>query len=645
MSWKDELDPTSLRIAMTDASPLRVLAGPGTGKTYTLIRRVARLLEEGVPPKRILVSTFTRTAAADLKHELEELDVDGASSVRATTVHSLCFSVLNRNEVLDITGRVPRPLLNFETRFLLEDLKDENFGDIYKRQERLKAFEAAWARLQNDRPGWAFDAIDLQFEERLRSWLEFHEAMLIGELVPEALSFLQNNPLSPEHSDFSHIFVDEYQDLNASEQTLIALLARNAKLTIIGDEDQSIYSFKYAHPEGIAEFRDRHPETTDETLKLCRRCPSNVVDIANSFISNNSERTKRELSPNPENGVGEIYIAQWDNMAQEAEELAKRIVNLVEAGRIEPGQVLVLAPRREIGQGVRNAVRAKGVQAHSFFQEEPLDGNPKDLEKCETQQAFTLLTLLASLEDNVALRCWCGFGSPNLRQKAWARIQTLCIEHDLTLPEALRRIQSGKLKLASGHEIIKRLNELETRLQELAPFNGRELLDALFPDNNPAFNQIRTLATDLNTDADAKQLLEHLRTNITQPEPPTDVDFVRVMSLHKSKGLTADLVIVMGCIQGLIPHFPKDASKEERRLNLNEQRRLFYVSITRARKILVLSSVTELSSKEAHRMLVDAPHRRGRVRTITSQFIRELGPNCPIPISGVNLPYGDYFLN
>ena len=135
MSWKDGLDPTSLRIAMTNASPLRVLAGPGTGKTYTMIRRVAWLLEEGVPPKRILVSTFTRTAAADLKRELKSLNVKGASSVRATTVHSLCFSILNRHEVLDITGRVPRPLLEFEKRFLLEDLK-KGSSEIFINDER-----------------------------------------------------------------------------------------------------------------------------------------------------------------------------------------------------------------------------------------------------------------------------------------------------------------------------------------------------------------------------------------------------------------------------------------------------------------------------------------------------------------------------
>jgi DNA helicase-2/ATP-dependent DNA helicase PcrA len=263
MSWKDELDPTSLRIAMTDASPLRVLAGPGTGKTFTLIRRVAWLLEKNVPPKRIFISTFTRTAADALKRELESLNVKGASSVRATTVHSFCFSILNKNEVLEIVDRVPRPLLEFEKRFLLEDLKDvdADFGDIHKRRERLKAFEAASARLDSDHPGWPNDPIDKEFDRRLRDWLLFHDAMLIGELVPQALRYLRNNPASRERSAFSHILVDEYQDLNPAEQEFIKLLAQDASLTIIGDEDQLIYSFKYAHPEGIADFPNRHPDT------------------------------------------------------------------------------------------------------------------------------------------------------------------------------------------------------------------------------------------------------------------------------------------------------------------------------------------------------------------------------------------------
>ena len=639
MSWKDELDPVSLRIAMTDASPLRVLAGPGTGKTFTLIRRVARLLEEKVPPKRIFLSTFTRTAADALKRELESLNVKGASSVRATTVHSFCFSILNKNEVLEIIDRVPRPLLEYEKRFLLEDLKnvDADFGSIHKRRERLKAFEAAWARLESDHPGWPNDPIDKQFDQRLRDWLLFHDAMLIGELVPQALRYLRNNPASRERFAFSHILVDEYQDLNPAEQEFIKLLAQDACLTIIGDEDQSIYSFKFARPKGIAEFHRGRPETTDETIDLCRRCPSNIVDMANRLIENNRNRTARKLTPNYANGNGKIKVYQWMNMEQETEGLARIVEDLVKADKVKPGRVLILAPRKQLGYDVRDLLETKGVKAHSFFLEQALDGDPTDIAKSRAQQAFTLLTLAANRKDSVALRCWCGFGSPNLREKAWKRLRALCTADGLGLSAAINSMQNGKLKLTAGHKINERLNLLEDKLQELAPRRGAELFDALFPDNDPYFNQIRAISTGPDSDANAEQLLDRLRTFITQPELPTDVDFVRVMSLHKSKGLTADLVIVMGCIEGLIPNLPKDASEAEHRQILEEQRRLFYVSITRARKMLVLSSVTRLPLKEAYKMGLQVRRRQGHyAETITTRFIDELGPNCPQPTTGVN---------
>ena len=220
---------------------------------------------------------------------------------------------------LTLQAGYPVRSFEFEKRFLLEDLKEGGFGNIYRRRERLKAFEAAWARLQSDEPGWPHNPVDQQFDELLRDWLVFHEAMLIGELVPHALRYLRNNPVSPERSDFSHILVDEYQDLNASEQELIQCLAQDAYLTICGDEDQSIYSFKYAHPAGIADFPRRHPETTDETLELCRRCPPNIVDMANHLISKNWGRTVRQLKPNSKNEDGEVLIYQWENMEQEAQ--------------------------------------------------------------------------------------------------------------------------------------------------------------------------------------------------------------------------------------------------------------------------------------------------------------------------------------
>jgi DNA helicase II / ATP-dependent DNA helicase PcrA len=131
--WSEGLTGPALEIAATTVSPLRVDAGPGTGKTFALMRRVSRLLEEGLNPERIFVGTFTRTSATDLKDSLAELGADGAEAVRAGTIHGFCFRILARDIVLEQTRRVPRPLLRFEVRFLLEDLSRPDFGGIRAR--------------------------------------------------------------------------------------------------------------------------------------------------------------------------------------------------------------------------------------------------------------------------------------------------------------------------------------------------------------------------------------------------------------------------------------------------------------------------------------------------------------------------------
>jgi len=639
--WDDGLSGPARRIAELDHTPIRVVAGPGTGKTFALMRRVARLLQNGTDPKRILVCTFTRTAARDLQKELAQLGVSGAQQVWAGTIHAFCFSLLSRAEVLEATGRVPRPLLQFEERFLLEDLSEEAFGGIRDRERRLHAFNAAWARLQSDTPGWPQDPTDRAFHTELIAWLRFHRAMLIGELVPEALRYLRENPASPHCRAFDHVLVDEYQDLNRAEQVLLDLLAKAGHLIVIGDEDQSIYSFKFAHPEGIATFDKDHPGTRDESLDECRRCPRLVVELANTLIANNAGRSPRVLRPLPRNPEGEVLVLQWSSIEEEAQGIAEIIRRRIRNGDVEPGKVLVLAPRRQLGYAVRDALNALGVFAHSFFHEEALEGNPKQLDESGAQQAFTLLTLLADPEDRVALRCWCGFGSTSLRRGAWARLRQHCETSGDSLRAALVRLASGDLTIPHTGPLVERFRKLQQRLDELAGLRGQALVDALFPDDQEWANPIRSLAARLEgEDFDAKELREHLRIGITEPELPTDVDYVRVMSLHKSKGLTADLVAVVGCVEGLVPTLT-GGTPAEQAAALEEQRRLFYVAITRTRRVLILSSVTTLPRDLAYRMGARVG-RGGRTHanTIASRFLDELGPSRPAAALGTSVVEG-----
>lgn len=158
-------DPSEVFATAASAS-LRALAGPGTGKTFALIRRLARLLESGVEPRRILVVTFARTAARDLVAAVARLGEAAAEELIPRTLHSYCFSILGRQRVLEATGRVPRIALDFERSLILADLEGA-FGSLTERRKLLLAFEAAWARRQSEEPGQPVEGLDQAFQDAL----------------------------------------------------------------------------------------------------------------------------------------------------------------------------------------------------------------------------------------------------------------------------------------------------------------------------------------------------------------------------------------------------------------------------------------------------------------------------------------------
>ncbi|WP_341482515.1 ATP-dependent helicase [Fundidesulfovibrio agrisoli] len=636
--WSHGLNGQALRIARAEESPLRVLAGPGTGKTFSLMRRIARIIDEGTSPERILVCTFTRTAAKDLQSELRRLGAAGCSSVIAGTLHSFCYRALNRAGVYELIGRIPRALLEFEKRFLLEDLKRGNFGTINQMKKAIQAFNASWARLQHEEPGWPVEVNDRLFHEAIIDWLAFHQAMLIGEIIPETLRYFRLNPLAEELSQFSHVLVDEYQDLNRAEQVLLDHISSNGSLTVIGDEDQSIYSFKCAHPMGISHFEDYHAETTTETLTDCRRCPHLVVNLANSLISHNRSRAQRQLVPFDGNSLGQVLVVQWGSIEEEATGIARFIKTKIESGEVDPGRILVLSPIRQIAQAIRESLSLEGIPSLSFFQEELLDGNPSKVAESYSQQSMCLLKLIVNPDDRVALRCWCGFGSPTLNSRAWDNLITYSKDNSCSPRVALDRLASGQIQISYTSPVIERYRLLLSAIEDSSRQTGADFIEWLFPSGNEWADPFRYLLRDIATDnVTPESVLDHLQTAVTQPELPTKVDYVRIMSLHKSKGLTSDLVVVAGCVQGLIPRrYNPDKTDLSQSEFDEEQRRLFYVAITRTRNILVLSSVNRISLHDAHRIQAQVVpiQYQSEGRAITSNFISELGPQCPRPVNG-----------
>lgn len=632
MSWNDGLTGPHLEVAQYPGSPLRVIAGPGTGKTYGLMRRVARLLEGGGDPARLLTVSFTRTAARDLLANLSRLGVPGVSTVQARTLHSLAFSMLGQQGVFEVINRVPRLLLKYEIECLVADLAHE-FGGKKRVRELESAFEAAWARLQHHEPGWPTDPEEQRFQVRLMEWLVYHEAMLVGELVPRALDYLRDNP-SPVHApQYDHVLVDEYQDLNRADQELIDLLATNGQLVVVGDEDQSIYvQLRHARPEGISRFNEGHPGTHDTLLTECWRCPKRVIEMANALILHNTRVKTSTLTPRPDTIEGMVHAVQHDNLDEEVTNVAAFVDHYMKSNpSVNSGEILVLCLRRRLGYRIRDELVRLERRAQSYFTEECLDALP-------AQEGLCLLTLFVRPDDRAALRAWLGLHHRNYGVNGYRRLRVAADSTGLGLRDYLGAATVGS-QAVPGHVQyqLDRYRELCRRLATLSGRSGTELIDLLWPAGDEDTAQIRGIAVVASQRVkDAKELLDELLLIITQPELPSEEeDVIRVMSLHKSKGLTAKCVIVCGCVAGALPRLSPGLSSAERNAAFEEQRRLFYVAITRTTETLVLSSAATSSFNDAMQMGLTVSRKAGSLAVLqASPYLSELGSQRGRVLSG-----------
>jgi len=636
---RGDLKGPAFDIAHSTTSPLRVCAGPGTGKTFALMQRVKQLIADGADPERIFVVTFTRTAARDLASSLRKLNTPDTNKVRTSTLHSYYFKTLRRDAVLESTGRVARPLLEFEVRFLMWDIKREGRG-VKANEQLLKAFEADWAREQSEDPGWPKDQADQDFHNDILDWLKYHHCMLIGELGNKMRSYLRNHPLSEERKFFHHILVDEFQDLNRTDQQIIDMLTERSKVVVVGDEDQSIFGFlRHAQPEGIRDYPQSHPGTVDIPLDVCRRCPTKVVEMANSLIRNNGDRAQRTLGPFKGNPVGHVKIVQYPTVEAEAVGLANLIHNYItnkgqSSEKISLEDILILAPRRYSSTLIKQALRAHEIESFNYYDD-------KILASKEAQRAFTILSLLANADDAVALRCWIGVDrKTDAGAPMYAKLREYADHREVNVPQALALLAAMDPPAKGMEPIVAKYVESQKIRAVAAQLTGRTLIDYVFPAEDLALEDIRRLALlcipETESEPTAEELLDELKLRLLQNEPPPVGEYIRIMSPHRSKGLTAKLVVVASCMEGWLPSLSDEAITHDDALRYErEQRRLFYVAITRCTEAMVLSSFEQMPLVHAHRSRL-VPRGAGRAAAFgtTSRFISELGPHAPTPEAG-----------
>jgi superfamily I DNA/RNA helicase len=581
--------------------------------------------------------TFTRTAAQDLKHEIHAVGVPGANEVLAKTLHSYCFGLLNSRDIIESTGRHPRPVLDFEQKPMLYDL-GSGFGNIRDKQRRLKAFEAAWARLQSEEPGYPTNETDRLFAQGIQRWLLLHQAMLFGEMIIETYHYLNNNPAAVERNLFDHILVDEYQDLNKAEQSVIDLLSSNCALAIIGDDDQSIYSFKHAHPEGIRDFSQAHPNCEAIAFDQCRRCPKRAVSMASRLIDHNLNRTLGNLREFDSNQDGIVEIIQWQTLDDEINGICERVSRELTVGMISPEDILILTPVRRIGYRIRDALVSAGVNAKSYFREEALGTDA-------LKYSFSLLTLLASPDDAVALRYLLGAGNQTFRTKSYQLLLVHAEANRLPVTEVLRQIAGGQIRIQGVTALVRRYAAIIEQLSNLRNTIEQDrdsLIDALADDceDNRTFRSLFSDALAAIENPEEVTLSDWLQEvysgiveRISFPENTSQPDHVRIMSLHASKGLSAKYVVIMSAIDELLPRI--DTDEPDLAGKIEEQRRLFYVAITRCKSsnngypgTLIISSFTHLPGSEALQMGIKASANARRAVSAT-RFMRDFENTAP----------------
>ncbi len=640
MAWDTGLDHGSVAygIAAAPEPRVRVIAGPGTGKSFAMKRRVARLLESGISPNEILAVTFTRVAAEDLHRELRKLDTPGCEELQGQTLHSLAMRILRRKHVLEAVGRVPRPLNTFETKAMICDLAKGNGGKrVIKRM--IKDYTAAWAQSQGDEPGFAKTDEEKQFQADLLDWLDFHQGMLIGELIPYLVRYLKDNPAAAERKEFRHLLIDEFQDLNKAEQTALAYLGEAAEICIVGDDDQSIYSFKNAHPDGIRQWKDLHPGCADLEMADCHRCPTTVVDMANALIAVNKNRIPRSLNSLKDKGPGEVAIVQVPYLSSEAKWITKKVVELLGKG-VHPSEIIILVQRAVAGKPILEALKQADVPAKSYYEESQLDSEA-------AQERFAIFKLLLDNEDRVALRYLLGAGDDDFRRNAYARVRAHCEASGDSPWTAMQKLADEALTLPYTKPLVERFKAIRNELDALDGLKADlpAFVDALFPAGDEHLSELRDLAVaQLETVGTPEDLLGGMMEEITQPDIPPTVEEVRLMSLHKSKGLSSPFVFVAGCVEGILPAAPEpEWSKERKDAALEEARRLFYVGITRVKSDLAngrpgslfISYAQQMTVKDAYGANVAFKTKTGPMANLLpSRFLSELGPAAPERVAG-----------
>ena len=637
MSLLDALNEPQRQAVMATDGPLLILAGAGSGKTRVLTHRTAYLIEEcGVNPYNIMAITFTNKAAGEMRERIDQMVGYGSESIWVCTFHSTCVRILRR--YIDRLG--------FGTNFTIYDSDDQKtlMKDICKRLEidtkmyKEKMFLSAISSAKDE----LIDPIEFetraagdyvkrkqaQVYREYQQALKQNNALDFDDLIMKTVELfkLDKEVLASYQDRFRYIMVDEYQDTNTAQFELIRLLAlKYQNLCVVGDDDQSIYKFRGANIYNILNFEHHFPDATVIKLEQNYRSTQNILDAANAVIANNQGRKEKRLWT--DNGAGDkITFEQLDTAAEEADFVARDIARRVRKGEYQYKDCAILYRTNAQSRLFEERFITANIPYKIF-------GGVNFYARKEVKDLLAYLKTIDNGQDDLAVRRIInipkrGIGAASINKVAlYAQEQeisfydALCVAEQVPgLGKAAAKIRpfvlfiqsmKAKAKLLSVADLLQEVIETTGYVRELEA-EGTDEAEARIEN----IDELISKAVDYAEGEEAPTLngfLENVALVADIDSFDENSDYVVLMTLHSAKGLEFPNVYLAGLEDGLFPSYMSITS-DNSQAEIEEERRLAYVGITRAKKNLTITS--------ARVRMVRGQTQHGKV----SRFVREIPP-------------------
>ena len=604
----DTLNDKQKEAVLTTEGPCLVIAGAGSGKTKVLTHKIAYLMKEKyVKPWNILAITFTNKAANEMKERVEKLVGDAAKDMWIGTFHSICVRILRK--YIDRIG-FDHSFLIFDTsdqRTLIKEcmktlkIDDKMFTDrsvlaeISNGKNEMLEPKAYQTKYAGDYRKEVIGRIYELYQQRLKE----NNAIDFDDIINDTIKILTENPDALDYytSKFQYVLVDEYQDTNKAQFTLVTLLAsKYGNITVVGDNDQGIYSFRGADITNILNFEKDFPGTKIIKLEQNYRCTGNILKAANAVIKHNENKYEKKLWTENEEGALPI-IHKADDEYDEGRYIVEEINHLRREEYFKYSDFTILYRMNSQSRAIEEILNREGIPYK-------IVGGLKFYERKEIKDIISYLRLIYNFSDNISLKRIINEPKRGIGKTSIDNIQEISEKTGLSMFDIIKHADEYGLNRvkANATEFIETIEYLRSKIEELSiselikeTLNKTGYVKALELENTTeAETRIQNLEEFLTVaiefeEEEAENTLADFLEGITLSSDIDGMedseDSVTLMTLHSAKGLEFPVVFLVGMEEGIFPGNKSIGEPKE----LEEERRLFYVGITRAKQYLYLT--------------------------------------------------------